>query len=82
MVDAESPFTAGHSVRVGHYTDLVAAELGLSAPRRRWLHRAALLHDVGNPPMDAERTLGIMRAGVGTAIDPDCFAALERVVAS
>jgi len=47
VVDAKSPFTAGHSERVGTYSDLVAQELGLPGPRRRWLRRAALLHDVG-----------------------------------
>lgn len=47
VVDAKSPFTAGHSARVGHYTDRVARELGIAADRRRWLWRAAMLHDVG-----------------------------------
>ena len=47
VVDAKSPFTAGHSARVGLYTDLVAETLELSAARRRWLRRGALLHDVG-----------------------------------
>ena len=28
-------------------TDLIAAALGLSPTRRRWLKRGALLHDVG-----------------------------------
>jgi HD-GYP domain-containing protein (c-di-GMP phosphodiesterase class II) len=47
VVDAKSPYTAGHSARVALYTDLVARELGLGKERRRWLHRGALLHDVG-----------------------------------
>ncbi len=47
IVDSKSPYTAGHSGRVALYTDLIAAELGLSAERRRWLYRGALLHDVG-----------------------------------
>lgn len=47
VVDSKSPYTAGHSQRVCHYADSVAAELGLPAERRRWLRRAALLHDVG-----------------------------------
>jgi HD-GYP domain-containing protein (c-di-GMP phosphodiesterase class II) len=171
VVDAKSPFTAGHSQRVRHYADLVAAELGMDDARRRWLRRAAVLHDVGklgvsntildkparldadewaavqqhatytgqilervshfadlarvasahhekldgtgyplgrmageitletriitvvdifdaitaerpyHPPTPVAETLGIMRAAVGTAIDADCFAALERVVA-
>jgi HD-GYP domain-containing protein (c-di-GMP phosphodiesterase class II) len=47
VVDSKSPYTAGHSGRVALYTDLIAAELGMSAQKRRWLHRGALLHDVG-----------------------------------
>ena len=47
VVDSKSPFTAGHSQRVGLYTDAIAAALGISEQRRRWLRRAALLHDVG-----------------------------------
>lgn len=47
VVDSKSPYTAGHSARVALYTDLVACELGVSSERRRWLHRGALLHDVG-----------------------------------
>jgi HD-GYP domain-containing protein (c-di-GMP phosphodiesterase class II) len=170
VVDAKSHFTAGHSIRVGTYADMVAAALGLDDGRRRWLRRAAVLHDVGklgvsnailDKPgrLDADewlavqrhatyteqilgrirlfsqlaqvagahherldgrgyprgigadaigletriitvadifdaitatrpyrgaipvpRALALMRAQVGTAIDPDCFAALEHVV--
>lgn len=47
IIDAKSPFTAGHSARVGLYTDLIGEQLGVPAPRRRWLRRAALLHDIG-----------------------------------
>lgn len=47
VVDSKSPYTSGHSARVALYTDLVARELGVDARRRRWLHRGALLHDVG-----------------------------------
>ncbi|GAB7127828.1 HD domain-containing protein [Silvimonas sp. JCM 19000] len=47
IVDSKSPFTSGHSQRVGLYTDAIAAALGVPEPRRRWLRRAALLHDVG-----------------------------------
>ncbi len=47
VVDAKSPYTAGHSGRVALYCDLIAADLGLPAERRRWLHRGALLHDLG-----------------------------------
>lgn len=47
VVDAKSPYTAGHSGRVALYADLIAEQLGVAPDRRRWLKRAALLHDVG-----------------------------------
>jgi HD-GYP domain-containing protein (c-di-GMP phosphodiesterase class II) len=47
VIDAKSPYTAGHSERVGAYADLVAQEMGMAAPQRRALRRAAILHDVG-----------------------------------
>lgn len=47
VVDSKSPYTAGHSERVALITDLVATELGVDVARRRWLGRAALLHDIG-----------------------------------
>jgi HD-GYP domain-containing protein (c-di-GMP phosphodiesterase class II) len=47
VVDAKSPYTSGHSARVALYTDMIGEGLGLSAQRRRWLKRGALLHDVG-----------------------------------
>ncbi|MFB9886369.1 HD-GYP domain-containing protein [Balneatrix alpica] len=47
VVDAKSPYTAGHSERVAFYTEQIAAQLGLAETRRRWLKRAALLHDLG-----------------------------------
>lgn len=47
VVDAKSPYTAGHSGRVALYTDVIASRMGLSVDRRRWLKRAALLHDIG-----------------------------------
>jgi putative nucleotidyltransferase with HDIG domain len=47
VVDAKSPFTAGHSDRVALFADLIAEELGYTPDRRRWIRRAALLHDIG-----------------------------------
>ncbi|HEV7346002.1 MAG TPA: HD domain-containing phosphohydrolase [Devosia sp.] len=47
VVDAKSPFTAGHSDRVALFADLIAEELGYPEARRRWIRRAALLHDIG-----------------------------------
>lgn len=47
VVDSKSPFTSGHSDRVALFTDMIAEAMGLSADNRRWLKRAALLHDIG-----------------------------------
>jgi HD-GYP domain-containing protein (c-di-GMP phosphodiesterase class II) len=47
IVDAKSPYTAGHSSRVASIADQLCGQLGLGAPERRWLRRGALLHDVG-----------------------------------
>ncbi|MCE0558388.1 HD domain-containing protein [Motilimonas sp. E26] len=47
VVDAKSPFTAGHSARVGLYSSLLAEQMGFTAERIRWIKRGALLHDVG-----------------------------------
>lgn len=47
VVDAKSPFTAGHSSRVAQICDQIAEEMGVGPSRRRWLRRGALLHDIG-----------------------------------
>jgi HD-GYP domain-containing protein (c-di-GMP phosphodiesterase class II) len=47
VVDSKSPYTSGHSERVTLFTDMIAEQLEFSADRRRWLKRAALLHDIG-----------------------------------
>lgn len=47
IVDSKSPYTAGHSERVAQYADLIAERLGISTDERKWLRRAALLHDLG-----------------------------------
>lgn len=47
VIDAKSPFTAGHSERVGRIADTIAGKLGMDDHRRRVLRRAATLHDVG-----------------------------------
>lgn len=47
VVDAKSPFTAGHSARVGELAVRIAGQLEVTAGRRRWLRRGALLHDIG-----------------------------------
>lgn len=47
VVDAKSPYTAGHSTRVALFGDMVAEAMGMPPERRRWLKRASLLHDIG-----------------------------------
>jgi HD-GYP domain-containing protein (c-di-GMP phosphodiesterase class II) len=47
IVDAKSTFTRGHSARVADYADAIACGLGLEPGHRRWIRRAALLHDIG-----------------------------------
>ena len=47
VIDAKSPYTAGHSERVGMIADRIADKMGMKEDRRRLLRRAAILHDVG-----------------------------------
>jgi HD-GYP domain-containing protein (c-di-GMP phosphodiesterase class II) len=47
VIDAKSPYTGGHSERVGTIADAVAAKLGCDETTRRALARSAMLHDVG-----------------------------------
>ena len=47
VIDSKSPYTSGHSERVTLFSDLIAEQLAFSGERRRWLKRAALLHDIG-----------------------------------
>lgn len=71
VVDAKSPYTAGHSERVASYADEVASALGLAPARRRWLRRGALLHDVGK--------LGVSSAILDKPgrLDPDEWRAVQ-----
>jgi HD-GYP domain-containing protein (c-di-GMP phosphodiesterase class II)/HAMP domain-containing protein len=46
-VDAKSPWTAGHSLRVTDMAVRIGSALGLRPKRLENLHRAALLHDIG-----------------------------------
>lgn len=47
VIDLKSPYTSGHSERVTLFGDLIAEQLDFSIDQRRWLKRAALLHDIG-----------------------------------
>jgi HD-GYP domain-containing protein (c-di-GMP phosphodiesterase class II) len=47
VIDAKSPYTAGHSGRVGELAMMIGDRMGVAPERRQWLYRAALLHDVG-----------------------------------
>jgi putative nucleotidyltransferase with HDIG domain len=47
VIDAKSPFTAGHSQRVAELANRIAGIVGVPAKRRRHVRRAALLHDIG-----------------------------------
>jgi HD-GYP domain-containing protein (c-di-GMP phosphodiesterase class II) len=47
VIDAKSPFTAGHSQRVADYAEQLGERLGVLPTRLRRLRRAATLHDVG-----------------------------------
>ena len=47
VVDSKSPYTSGHSERVTLFSDMIAEQLGFAPGERRWLRRAALLHDIG-----------------------------------
>jgi putative nucleotidyltransferase with HDIG domain len=46
-IDANSPWTAGHSERVTHVSLMLGERLGLSAGDLNTLYRGGLLHDIG-----------------------------------
>jgi putative nucleotidyltransferase with HDIG domain len=47
VVDAKSPFTFHHSIKVTEVADSLARVMGLQEDRKQLIHRAALLHDIG-----------------------------------
>lgn len=71
VVDSKSPYTSGHSDRVAVISDLIAEQLAFSGERRRWLKRAALLHDIGK--------LGVSNSILDKPgkLDPDEWAAMQ-----
>jgi len=46
-VDQKDEYTSGHSIRVGYYSTLLGASLGMSDADLQMLQWSALLHDVG-----------------------------------
>ena len=46
-IDAKDNYTNGHSIRVGHFSRLIAAELGFVGDDLENLYYIALLHDIG-----------------------------------
>jgi HD-GYP domain-containing protein (c-di-GMP phosphodiesterase class II) len=71
VVDSKSPYTSGHSERVTLFTDLIANQMELPLEQRRWLKRAALLHDIGK--------LGVSNSILDKPgkLDPDEWAAMQ-----
>ena len=53
-IDANSPWTAGHSERVALLAIATGREMGLGAPDLDRLHRGGLLHDVGKIGVPAD----------------------------
>jgi putative nucleotidyltransferase with HDIG domain len=47
IIDAKSPFTFGHSMRVATMARRIAQKCGLDATEQRRIYRAGLLHDIG-----------------------------------
>ncbi len=72
IIDAKSAFTSGHSRRVTQYADAIATTLRLTDSHRRWLRRAALLHDIGK--------LGVSNGILDKAgkLDPAEWEAMKR----
>ncbi len=71
VIDSKSPYTSGHSDRVTLFTDLIAKQMELSPAQRRWLKRAALLHDIGK--------LGVSNSILDKPgkLDPDEWTAMQ-----
>ncbi|MGC1777538.1 MAG: HD domain-containing phosphohydrolase [Xanthobacteraceae bacterium] len=72
VIDSKSPYTSGHSERVTLFSNLIAKELQYSPERRRWLKRAALLHDIGK--------LGVSNSVLDkpAKLDADEWAAMQQ----
>jgi PAS domain S-box-containing protein/putative nucleotidyltransferase with HDIG domain len=53
-VEMRDPYTAGHQRRVAMIADAIAEDLGISIERKRGLHLAGILHDLGKISVPAE----------------------------
>ncbi|MGH6838441.1 MAG: HD-GYP domain-containing protein [Methylocella sp.] len=71
VIDAKSPYTDGRCERVTLFADMIAERMGFSTERRRFLKRAALLHDIGK--------LGVSNGILDKPgkLDPDEWAAMK-----
>lgn len=47
IIEQRDSYTAGHTRRVAHYSQLIARQMGLSEAEITQLYRAAMLHDIG-----------------------------------
>lgn len=47
LIEQRDNYTAGHGQRVGEYSQLIAAQMGLSPSLQEELYRAGALHDIG-----------------------------------
>jgi HD-GYP domain-containing protein (c-di-GMP phosphodiesterase class II) len=71
VIDAKCHYTNGRCERVALFADMIADRMGFSAERRRFLKRAALLHDIGK--------LGVSNAILDKPgkLDPDEWTAMK-----
>lgn len=56
-LEAQDPYTSGHSIRVAERARRIALELGLSSRKVRLIETAALLHDIGKIGTEFSRIL-------------------------
>ena len=52
LIEADDPYTHGHSHQVAEYCDMIAEQIAMSPERREALRLAALLHDIGKIAVD------------------------------
>lgn len=47
MIEARDSYTAGHSQRVAHYSEMIAKEMGYNPEECELIYQAGILHDIG-----------------------------------